>query len=259
MLHACVMKKAIQGGNERPAIDIVGVSHSYNGIRVLHDIHLSIPKGEVFGFLGHNGAGKTTTISILTTLLRQTTGSVRVAGFDTLIDGTEVRRRIGYLPENVTFYNDLTAYENLAYFARLSGVGQVDEKINETLAFLDFQGVAHKRLKTFSKGMRQRIGLAQAIIHDPEVLFLDEPTSGLDPMGIKNLRDIILRLNRERGMTIFMNTHLLSEVAKTCTSIGVLNMGKLIYTDTMSRTLERFPDEVSLEEIYVRMEAFETV
>ncbi len=239
------------------AIEVRGVTHAYNGHKVLHDLNLSIPKGEIFGFLGHNGAGKTTTISILTTLLRQTAGTVRIAGYDTLEESMDVRKRIGYLPENVTFYNDLTAYENLAYFARLSGIKHVDAKIDETLTFLDFEGVKHKKLKTFSKGMRQRIGIAQAILHDPSVLFLDEPTSGLDPMGIKNLRDIILRLNRERGMTIFMNTHLLSEVGKTCTSIGVLSMGKLIYMDTMERTLNRFPDEASLEGIYVRMETAE--
>lgn len=238
-----------------PAIEIKGLTHAFGDRTVLHDLNLSVGEGEIFGFLGHNGAGKTTTISILTTLLQQSAGSVRVAGFDTLSQGSEVRRRIGYLPENVMFYNDLTAYENLAYFARLSGVSNVDEKIAETLAFLDFRGIEHRRLRTFSKGMRQRIGIAQAILHDPSVLFLDEPTSGLDPVGIKNLRDIILRLNRERGMTIFMNTHLLSEVAKTCTSIGVLNMGRLIYHGTMEHTMQKFPDEASLEEIYVRMES----
>ncbi len=246
-----------QRHGESPAIEVRGVTHAYNGHTVLHDLNLSIPAGEIFGFLGHNGAGKTTTMSILTTLLRQTAGEVKIAGFNTLSQSIDVRKRIGYLPENVTFYNDLTAYENLAYFARLSGVEEVDAKIDETLAFLDFRGVEHKRLKTFSKGMRQRIGIAQAILHNPAVLFLDEPTSGLDPMGIKNLRDIILRLNRERGMTIFMNTHLLSEVGKTCTSIGVLSMGKLIYSDTMERTQKKFPDEASLEEIYVRMETTE--
>ncbi|MDE2037721.1 MAG: ABC transporter ATP-binding protein [Patescibacteria group bacterium] len=250
--------KPKQSEGDSPAIEVRGVTHAYNGHTVLHDLNLSIPAGEIFGFLGHNGAGKTTTMSILTTLLRQTAGEVKIAGFDTLSQSIEVRKRIGYLPENVTFYNDLTVYENLAYFARLSGVEEIDAKIDETLAFLDFRGVEHKRLKTFSKGMRQRIGIAQAILHDPAVLFLDEPTSGLDPMGIKNLRDIILRLNRERGMTIFMNTHLLSEVGKTCTSIGVLSMGKLIYTDTMEHTRRKYPDEASLEEIYVRMETAET-
>ena len=227
--------------------------HSYGETTILHELDFTVGEGEIFGFLGHNGAGKTTTISILTTLLRQTAGTVRIAGHDTLSESMSVRNLIGYLPENVTFYNDLTAYENLAYFARLSGVKNIDEKIDEVLGFLDFRGVEHKKLKTFSKGMRQRIGIAQAILHDPKVLFLDEPTSGLDPVGIKNLRDIILRLNREKGITIFMNTHLLSEVAKTCTSIGVLNKGRLIFRESLEETLRQFPDEVSLEEIYVQM------
>lgn len=237
-----------------PIIEIEGLTHAYGDTTILHDLNLAIPEGEIFGFLGHNGAGKTTTISILTTLLRQTSGTVRIAGHDTLKESRAVRSTIGYLPENVTFYNDLTAYENLAYFARLSGISNVDERIDDVLGFLDFRGIEHQRLKTFSKGMRQRIGIAQAILHEPRVLFLDEPTSGLDPMGIRNLRDIILRLNREKGMTIFMNTHLLSEVAKTCTSIGVLNKGRLIYRESLEETLRQFPDEVSLEEIYVQME-----
>ena len=239
---------------DAPVIELDGLTHSYGGETVLHDLNLAIPRGEIFGFLGHNGAGKTTTISILTTLLRQTAGAARIAGFDTVSEADEVRRRIGYLPENVTFYNDLTAYENLAYFARLSSVKNVDERIDEVLGFLDFRGIEHRKLKTFSKGMRQRIGLAQAILHEPEVVFLDEPTTGLDPVGIKNLRDVILRLNQEKGMTIFMNTHLLSEVSKTCTSIGVLNRGRLIYNESLEKTLADFPDEVSLEAIYVQME-----
>jgi ABC-2 type transport system ATP-binding protein len=236
-------------------IEIQGLTHAYGDTTVLYDLNLSIPEGEIFGFLGHNGAGKTTTISILTTLLRQTAGKVHIAGLDTLTQSKDVRNCIGYLPENVAFYNDLTAYENLAYFGRLSGIANVREKINEVLGFLDFRGIEDRRLKTFSKGMRQRIGIAQAILHEPKVLFLDEPTSGLDPMGIKKLRDIILRLNREKGITIFMNTHLLSEVAKTCTSIGVLNKGRLVYRDSLENTLRQFPDEVSLEAIYLRMEA----
>jgi ABC-2 type transport system ATP-binding protein len=173
-----------------------------------------------------------------------------VCGFDTQKESIEVQKRIGYLPENVKFYDSLTAYENLEYLATLSGVKNPKEKIHEVLVFLEFTGIEHKKLGEFSKGMRQRIGIAQAILHDPEVLFLDEPTSGLDPMGIKRLRDIIIKLNKEKGMTIFMNTHLLSEVAKTCTTIGVLNQGKMIYCDSLAHTMERFHDESSLEEIY---------
>ncbi len=233
-----------------PIIVTQELTKKYDNSIALDSLCLSINKGEIFGFLGHNGAGKTTTVSMLTTLIAPTSGSASVCGFDTQKESIEVQKCIGYLPENVKFYDSLTAYENLEYLAKLSGVKNPKEKINEVLMFLEFDDVEKKKLGEFSKGMRQRIGIAQAILHDPEVLFLDEPTSGLDPMGIKNLRKIIIKLNREKGMTIFMNTHLLSEVAKTCTTIGVLNQGKLIYRDSLVHTMERFHDESSLEEIY---------
>ena len=229
------------------------LAKKYDEVSALDALNLTINKGEVFGLLGHNGAGKTTTVSILTTLIVPSSGSASVCGFDTQKDALEVQKRIGYLPENVKFYDSLTAYENLEYLARLSGIKDPKAKIHEVLVFLDFTGIEDKKLGEFSKGMRQRIGIAQAILHDPEVLFLDEPTSGLDPMGIKKLRDIIIKLNREKGMTIFMNTHLLSEVAKTCSTIGVLNQGRLVYQDSLKNTMERFPDESSLEEIYLTL------
>lgn len=235
---------------KKPIITAHTLTKQYKGTLALDSLDLHIDKGEIFGFLGHNGAGKTTTVSILTTLFAPTTGTASICGFDTQKESIEVQKRIGYLPENVKFYDSLTAYENLEYLAKLSGVKNPKEKIREVLEFLEFTGIENKKLGEFSKGMRQRIGIAQAILHDPEVLFLDEPTSGLDPMGIKNLRDIIIKLNKEKGMTIFMNTHLLSEVAKTCTTIGVLNQGKLIYRDSLEKTMERFNDESSLERIY---------
>lgn len=231
------------------------LSKKYSDGLVLENLNLTINKGEIFGFLGHNGAGKTTTVSILTTLLDPSSGYATVCGFDTQKESIEVQKRIGYLPENVKFYDNLTVYENLEYLARLSGIENPKNKIDEVLKFIDFTGYENKKLGEFSKGMRQRIGIAQAILHDPEVLFLDEPTSGLDPMGIKKLREIIIKLNKEKGMTIFMNTHLLSEVAKTCTTIGVLNHGKLIYIDSLENTMKKFKDESSLEEIYFSMES----
>lgn len=233
-----------------PIVTAHALTKRYKNTVALDTLELSINKGEIFGFLGHNGAGKTTAVSIFTTLTVPTSGYATVCGLDVQKESIEVQKRIGYLPENVKFYDSLTAYENLEYLARLSRVKNPKEKIYEVLAFLEFSGFEHKKLGEFSKGMRQRIGIAQAILHDPEVLFLDEPTSGLDPMGIKKLRDIIVKLNREKGMTIFMNTHLLSEVAKTCTMIGVLNHGKLIYCDSLAHTMERFHDESSLEDVY---------
>nr|WP_232843812.1 ABC transporter ATP-binding protein [Rhodobacter amnigenus] len=214
---------------------------------------LDVQKGEVFGFLGHNGAGKTTTIRLLTTLLEPTTGSARVAGHDIISDPLKVRAAIGYLPENVRLYDRFTTRENLMFFARLSGLEKPADAVHETLDFLNITELADRRVGTFSKGMRQRVGLAQAILHRPDVLFLDEPTSGLDPMGVRQLREIIDRLNAA-GMTIFMNTHLLSEVARSCTSIGVLAQGRLVFRDTMQVVAARY-DEHSLEELYVGVAA----
>lgn len=228
--------------------------HHYGETEVLHGIDLQIVEGEIFGFLGHNGAGKTTTIHVLTTLITPTSGTAHVCGFNVVEDRLNVERNIGYLPENVRLYDNLTAEENLRFFAKLSGVEDVSLAIDEALGFLACRELADRRVGTFSKGMRQRIGIAQAILHRPRVLFLDEPTSGLDPMGVRQLRDTIVRLNAELGMTIFMNTHLLSEVSRVCTTIGVLGEGALIYNDSLANTLERFPDEASLEDIYARLD-----
>jgi len=235
-------------------VEIRDLRHRYDDVDVLHGIDLTVHDGEIFGFLGHNGAGKTTTINILTTLIAPTSGSALVCGFDVVRAPLEVQRRIGYLPENVRLYDSLTAAENLRFFAKLSGVKDTSAAIDKAMGFLQCRDLADRRVGTFSKGMRQRIGIAQAILHEPNVLFLDEPTSGLDPMGVRQLRDTILRLNSELGITIFMNTHLLSEVSRVCTTIGVLADGELIYNDSLANTLERFPNEASLEDIYVRLD-----
>jgi ABC-2 type transport system ATP-binding protein len=237
------------------AIVTRGLGRKYGTQIVVKDLSLTIGNGEVFGLLGHNGAGKTTTVSMLTTLLEPSSGQATVAGFDTATESYDVRRVIGYLPENVQFYDNLTLQENLEFFAQLSGLTKPKKRIKEVLEFLEFTGHEQEKLMTFSKGMRQRVGIAQAIMHEPKILFLDEPTSGLDPQGVKVLRDIITRLNKELGMTIFMNTHLLSEVTKTCTSIGILRQGELIYQNSLAHTLKSFPDQASLEDIYLQIES----
>lgn len=240
-------------GTDEPAIEVRDLRHTYGRTEILRGIDLTVGRGEVFGFLGHNGAGKTTTITILTTLLKPTSGTARVCGHDVVSDRAAVTRCIGYLPSEVRLYGHLTARENLRFFAHLSGVDEPDRAIDETLEMLDATSFADRRVGSFSTGMRQRIGIAQAVLHRPQVLFLDEPASGLDPLGVRQLRETVTRLNRELGMTVFMNTHLVSEVAQVCTSIGVLNAGELVYADSLEATLARFPDEASLEDIYVRM------
>jgi ABC-2 type transport system ATP-binding protein len=234
-------------------VDTQALTKTYGDFPALKGLELRVLEGEVFGFLGHNGAGKTTTVNILTTLLKPTSGKATVAGCDVVKDGTGVRRQIGYPPESVQLYDGLTANENLEYFAKLSGMNKPRRRIAEVLDFLHVT-YGDKKVSALSRGMRQRIGIAQAIVHEPRIIFLDEPTSGLDPFGVKDLRDIILKLNREFGMTIFMNTHLLSEVMRTCSRIGVLSHGELIYADSLANTLKRFKDEESLEQIYLKIE-----
>ena len=237
----------------QPIISINRLTQVFDGITAVDALTMDIAKGEVFGFLGHNGAGKTTTIQMLTTLARPASGTATVSGHDIRTDPLAVRRRIGYVPENVRLYDTLTAQENLMFFARLSGITDPGARVADTLTLLDCANLADKRVGGFSKGMRQRIGLAQAILHQPDLLFLDEPTSGLDPMGIKMLRDLIIRLNCEFGMTIFVNTHLISEIAKTCTSIAVLSHGKLVYHDRIEAVTARYGDDAALEDLYLSL------
>jgi len=232
------------------AISTHDLTRRYGPTLALRSLSLEVAAGEIFGLLGHNGAGKTTTVALLTTLLRPTGGTATVAGHDIVADARGVRSAIGYLPESVQFYDELTLMENLRFFAKLSGIGKPDARIGEVLAFLDFEGHDNERLGTFSKGMRQRVGIAQAILHRPAVLFLDEPTSGLDPEGVRTLRETVVRLNAEWGTTIFMNTHLLAEVTRTCSSIGILRHGELVHQDSLSATLGAYPTEQALEAAY---------
>lgn len=234
-----------------PIIELRDLSQTFDSFIAVKSLSFNILEGEIFGFLGHNGAGKTTTIHMLTTLAPPSSGTARIAGHDILQDPLEVRREIGYVPENVRLYDTLTARENLIFFARLSGIENSERQVKETLDFLESSELLDQRVSTFSKGMRQRVGLAQAIIHRPKVLFLDEPSSGLDPLGIKMLRGLISRLNSEFGMTIFMNTHLISEIAKTCTSIGVLSHGQLVYHNSMEAVIGKYGDDTTLEELYL--------
>jgi ABC-2 type transport system ATP-binding protein len=236
-----------------PAIDITKLTKRYGTFVAVENLNLQIQKGEVFGFLGHNGAGKTTTIHILTSLLAPTSGKASICGYDITTQSLEARSNLGYVPENVRLYEQMTAFDNLLFFAKLSGVEKPKSRITETLVLLDCPELAAKMVGSMSKGQRQRIGLAQAILHHPPVLFLDEPTAGLDPAGIKTLRDLITKLNRELGMTIFMNTHLISEVSKTCTSIGVLSHGQLVYHDSIDKVMARFGDDQTLEDMYLSL------
>jgi len=196
--------------------------------RVLHGITFGVREGEIFGFVGPNGAGKTTTLKILMGLIFATSGSARVLGHD--VTETAFRRQIGFLPENPYFYDYLTGREILRFYARLSGLsgGRIDARVATLLEWVGLVHAADARLRTYSKGMLQRIGIAQALVHDPKVVFLDEPMSGLDPIGRKEIRDLVLRLQAD-GKTVFMNTHILSDVEAVCDRVAIIVQGRIRY------------------------------
>ena len=196
--------------------------------RVLHGISFRVREGEIFGFVGPNGAGKTTTLKILMGLAHATSGRASVLGHD--VRETAFRRHVGFLPENPYFYDYLSGRETLDFYARLCGVREPlrRQRVEELLEAVGLTHAADARLRTYSKGMQQRVGVAQALVHDPDVVFLDEPMSGLDPIGRKDIRDLVLRL-REQGKTVFMNTHILHDVELVCDRVAIIVEGRIEY------------------------------
>ncbi|HEY7351296.1 MAG TPA: ABC transporter ATP-binding protein [Terriglobales bacterium] len=216
-----------------PAIEILGLEKIYSvgfwrkrAKRALHPLHLSVEEGEIFGFLGPNGAGKTTTLKILMGLVFPTSGTARILGMH--LDDPRMKAQIGFLPEQPYFYDHLTARELLTYYGQLSGVdsGQLREKVGDVLDQVKLTDSANVQLRKFSKGMLQRVGIAQAILHDPKIVFLDEPMSGLDPMGRREVRNLIENL-KAAGKTIFFSTHILSDAEALCDRVGILHRGQL--------------------------------
>lgn len=196
-------------------------------VTALDGLSLAVSAGEIYGFLGPNGAGKTTTLKILMGLMKSDSGIVEMFGHAA---GTvEIRRRIGFLPESPYFYDYLTAREFLFFYGELAGLDRMvlDARVSELLDLVGLGHAAHRQLRKFSKGMLQRVGLAQAIIHDPELVVLDEPMSGLDPIGRKQVRDLILRL-REQGKTVFFSSHIIPDVEMICDRVGIVMKGKLL-------------------------------
>jgi ABC-2 type transport system ATP-binding protein len=216
-----------------PAIEILGLEKTYtvgfwrkHRKRALRPLHLTVEEGEIFGFLGPNGAGKTTTLKMLMGLVFPTSGSARLLGRDWT--DPEVKAQIGFLPEQPYFYDYLTAQELLNYYGQLSGVPGKDRKrrIDEVLQRVGLTDVKGMQLRKFSKGMLQRAGIAQAILHDPKLVFFDEPMSGLDPMGRREVRDLMEQLKHE-GKTVFFSTHILSDAEALCDRVAIIHHGEL--------------------------------
>ncbi|MEA2075492.1 MAG: ABC transporter ATP-binding protein [Euryarchaeota archaeon] len=219
-------------------IEVQNLTKTFNGKTVLDGIRFEVKEGEIFGFLGPNGAGKTTTMRIILGLLKPTSGNALVFGED-LGSCDKLRRRVRILLENDGLYEGLSAYENLDYYSQLYGISDREEKIKNLLDFVGLPDRKDDKVGKFSKGMKRKLGLARAIIHDPEVLFLDEPSSGLDPEAQRMVRDLIFQLSKEKR-TIFLNSHDLDEVQKVCSKIAILHGGTIKAYDKVENLRNTF-------------------
>ena len=218
-------------------IEVEGLTKDYGARRAVDNITFTARSGEVLGFLGPNGAGKTTTMRILTGYMPPTAGVAKVAGFDVVDQSIEVRRRVGYLPETVPLYTDMTVYDYLKFMADLRHLANAEERVDDVLEIVHMGDRAEGYIANLSKGMRQRIGLAQALLHQPEVLILDEPTIGLDPAQIIEVRSLIRDIGRER--TVLLSTHILSEAQQLCDRVLIINKGHIVAEDTPERLQAR--------------------
>ncbi len=216
-------------------IEVSSLVKYYGDIRAVDGVSFEVKKGEVVGFLGPNGAGKTTTMQILTGYLNPTSGRVLIDGIDVVEEPVKVKERIGYLPENTPLYEDLTPYDFLEFVASVRGIENGRKAIKETAELCGIMDVLHRSIGALSKGYRQRVGIAQAILHNPKILILDEPTTGLDPLQIEEIRQLIKELGKEK--TVLLSTHILPEVEQTCSRVIVINNGKIV-ADSPIETLK---------------------
>jgi ABC-2 type transport system ATP-binding protein len=234
------------GGGQHETIRIRtrGLTKAYGELIAVDHLDLEVHAGEIFGLLGQNGAGKTTTILMLLGLTEPTDGSARVMGLDPTRGPLEVKRRVGYLPDSVGFYGDLTGRQNLRYTARLNRIegDEAEETIDDVLDQVGLTERADDLVETYSRGMLQRLGIADALVKDPDVLILDEPTTAIDPLGVVEVLDLLRRLVRERGMAILLSSHLLNQVQSVCDRIGIFAAGRLIGQGTLPQLAARFGD-----------------
>lgn len=214
-------------------IQVEGLTKDYGPRRAIESLSFHAEKGEILGFLGPNGAGKTTTMRILTAYMPPTAGAARIAGYDVVEQSLQVRKVVGYVPETIPLYSDMTVYEYLRFMADLRKLRNWEERIDDVLEIVHMQERAEGYIANLSKGMRQRVGLAQALLHEPEVLILDEPTIGLDPAQIHDVRNLIQQLGKER--TILLSTHILSEAQQVCNRVLIINKGRIVAEDSPER------------------------
>jgi len=241
-----------------PVVQTVELTKRYGAQVAVDRLTLEVSEGEVFGFLGPNGAGKTTTILMLLGLSEPSSGTARVCGLDPTRAPVPVKRLVGYLPENVGFYEDMTGYDNLQYVTRLNGVRDRDARprIEGALETVGLAGERRKRVGAYSKGMRQRLGIAEVLVRQPRVVFLDEPTVGLDPDATQRMLELIRSLSRDQGMTVFLSSHLLDQVQRVSDRVGIMLAGRLVAAGPIDelarRSLGVDQARYTLEEIFMR-------
>jgi len=233
------------------SVKVEHLTKLYGAQRAVDDISFEVRTGEVLGFLGPNGAGKSTTMKMVTCFIPQTSGKATVAGFDTINQPMEVRRKIGYLPESNPLYYDMYVREYLEFIARVHKLANIKQRIDEMVDMTGLTRERHKKIGQLSKGYKQRVGIAQAMLHNPDVLILDEPTSGLDPNQLVEIRSLIKNLGREK--TVILSTHIMQEVQAMCDRVIIINKGKLVADDTPEHLQQRTAGET-----IVRVEFKET-
>jgi ABC-2 type transport system ATP-binding protein len=229
-------------------IKVSGLTKDYGARRAINNLSFDAQPGEIVGFLGPNGAGKTTTMRILTGYMPPTDGEAIIAGYNIVDESLEARKRIGYLPETTPLYTEMVVFDYLKYMGELRGVPEVDERVDEVLDMVGLGDRANGYIGNLSKGMRQRVGLAQALLHRPEVLILDEPTIGLDPGQVVEVRELIREIGKER--TVLLSTHLLNEAQNMCDRVLIINKGKIVAEDTTENLQARL---LGAERVIIRV------
>jgi ABC-2 type transport system ATP-binding protein len=232
------------------SVEVQSLSKNYGLQKAVDAISFSASPGSILGFLGPNGAGKSTTMKILTCFIPQTSGSATVCGFDVTENPLEVRRNIGYLPEHNPLYVDMYVKESLSFMADIHQIENKQQRIAEVIELTGLGDEQHKKIGALSKGYRQRVGLAQAILHDPKVLILDEPTSGLDPNQIIGIRNLIKELGKTK--TVILSTHIMQEVEAICEQVIIIGKGKIVADDKLANLKNKFNGN-SLEEIFISL------
>jgi len=244
--------------SQKPIVETHNLTKSYGSQVAVNDLTFAIEEGEIFGFLGPNGSGKTTTLLMLLGLTEPTKGWARVSDFNPTKEAIEVKRIVGYIPENVGFYDDMDAIENLLFIARLNNIPDSvsSPKIEEALEDVGLEDEAKKKVSAYSRGMRQRLGIAEILIREPSIAFLDEPTLGLDPEGTTRITDYIQSLSRDKNMTILLSSHDLNQVQKISDRIGIMINGRMIAVGPIEKLAKEKlgvdDKEISLDDVYMK-------